>query len=168
MQIISACLSRYYCFAKPESIMWIFWYVREASTGVIVANIPHLYALLRQVLHLEAFGSLKERVTRRAGYTQHPLSTMKTDAGPQDSYRSFRKNLSRSESTERIAPKHGMSLEIWQKKEYTVTSSEAPEPRWADGDSGKTFTGSAGSDMPRNKATVVSTLNSHEANSESV
>ncbi|KAH8651656.1 hypothetical protein BGZ61DRAFT_314413, partial [Ilyonectria robusta] len=53
--IISATLSRYYVFTEPDSILWIFWYVREASTAIIVANVPHLYALLRQLFNLNEF-----------------------------------------------------------------------------------------------------------------
>lgn len=44
--------------------MWIFWYVREASTAVIVTNIPHSYAFLRKVLNLEAFGTLASGIRR--------------------------------------------------------------------------------------------------------
>jgi hypothetical protein len=44
-KILASTLNRYYCFAHPDSIDWIYWYVREASTAVIVTNTPHCYAL---------------------------------------------------------------------------------------------------------------------------
>ncbi|PWY84743.1 hypothetical protein BO70DRAFT_290316 [Aspergillus heteromorphus CBS 117.55] len=50
--VIAATLSRYYCFAHPDSILWIFWYVREASTAVIVANVPNCFTLVRRLVQL--------------------------------------------------------------------------------------------------------------------
>ena len=45
-------MSRIYCFVYPESVLWIFWYVREASVAVIVANIPNCWTLLQKAVNL--------------------------------------------------------------------------------------------------------------------
>jgi hypothetical protein len=50
-----AILSKYYSFTSPFSPIWEWWYTREASTAVSVANIPHCWALWRRVFNLQAF-----------------------------------------------------------------------------------------------------------------
>lgn len=35
--------------------MWEFWYIREASTAVLVANMPMCWPLLRRIFNLKAF-----------------------------------------------------------------------------------------------------------------
>lgn len=35
--------------------MWTFWYIREASTAMIVANLPFCWTLVRKVFHVGAF-----------------------------------------------------------------------------------------------------------------
>ena len=120
-------MSRYYCFAKPDSILWIFWYVREASTVIIVANIPHLYPILRALFDLPAFGSLVKR-SRRADprYPQYPLGSI--ERNPR------RGDFQRTESTEDIAPRgrDAAALRIWQRKEYNVRSADAGDTGWED------------------------------------
>ena len=124
-------MSRYYCFAKPDSILWIFWYVREASTVIIVANIPHLYPVLRALFDLPAFGSLVRR-SRRADprYPQYPLGSVERN-NPR------RGDFQRTESTEDIAPRGGgggggTALRIWQRKEFNVRSAHAGDTPWQD------------------------------------
>ncbi|KFY15558.1 hypothetical protein V492_01899 [Pseudogymnoascus sp. VKM F-4246] len=129
--IISAILSRYYCFAHPESIMWIFWYVREASTGVIVANVPHCYALLRKVFSLEAFGTLisSSRRTRETHDSNGvPVGTELRRTHP--SKHSIRLDDGGSESTENFAAKQASSLQIWQTNEYGINESGANQEEW--------------------------------------
>lgn len=50
--IISAVLNKYYSFANPFSDNWTYWYLREASTAVLVANLPFLWGVLKGVFHL--------------------------------------------------------------------------------------------------------------------
>jgi hypothetical protein len=53
--IMCAVLNKYYSFAHPFSPMWEFWYIREASTAILVANMPMCWPLLRRVFNLKAF-----------------------------------------------------------------------------------------------------------------
>jgi hypothetical protein len=53
--IMAAVLNKYYSFMKPYEPTWIFWYVRESSTAVLVANLPFTWTLLRKIFDLGAF-----------------------------------------------------------------------------------------------------------------
>ena len=55
--IVSATLSKYYSFNNLNGSGWVFWFAREMSMAVIVANIPHLWALIRRIFQLHAFVS---------------------------------------------------------------------------------------------------------------
>ncbi|KND87527.1 hypothetical protein TOPH_07866 [Tolypocladium ophioglossoides CBS 100239] len=116
----------YYCFAHPESILWIFWYVREASTAVIVANVPHLYALLRKVFDLGAFGGLVKRTAKRTRYMKHASTSVELNQR-QQSDRRMRSENDRSESTENFAHREALPLQMWQRNEYTVDGNDARE-----------------------------------------
>ena len=50
--ILSAVLNKYYSFTDPYGIMWTYWYVRECSTALLVANLPFLWGLVRKCLGL--------------------------------------------------------------------------------------------------------------------
>lgn len=47
LQIACAVLNKYFSFTMPESPIYLFWYTREYSCSMIVANIPLLRPLLR-------------------------------------------------------------------------------------------------------------------------
>jgi len=47
--ILSAVLNKYYSFNNPYGTLWTFWYVRESSTVMIVANLPFTWTLLRRI-----------------------------------------------------------------------------------------------------------------------
>lgn len=53
--ILAAVLNKYYSFKEPFGSLWTFWYVRESSTAMIVANLPFLWTLLRRVFKLGSF-----------------------------------------------------------------------------------------------------------------
>lgn len=53
--IVAAVLNKYYSFANPFGIEWTYWYVRESSTAMIVANLPFMWTLLRRSFKLRAF-----------------------------------------------------------------------------------------------------------------
>ncbi|EFY88549.1 UbiD family decarboxylase [Metarhizium acridum CQMa 102] len=126
---------KYYCFAHPESILWIYWYVREASTAIIVTNVPHCYALPRKALQLEAFSSLVGSIlkTKRAPSGKH-----REDRGANKHKVAVDKAIRHSkpkssESTENIAAnvsKPASTLQIWQRSEYSVNTNNTSEPPW--------------------------------------
>ncbi|KAJ8117810.1 hypothetical protein OPT61_g1087 [Boeremia exigua] len=53
--IAAAALSSYYSFAHPYGEEWMFWYIREASMAIIVANMPFTWTLLREMFEVGDF-----------------------------------------------------------------------------------------------------------------
>jgi hypothetical protein len=53
--ILCAILSKHLSFTQPFSGEWVFWYCREASTAMIVTNMPYSWALIRRVFGLKSF-----------------------------------------------------------------------------------------------------------------
>ncbi|KAL9081462.1 MAG: hypothetical protein Q9157_000020 [Trypethelium eluteriae] len=53
--IFAAVLNKYYSFNQPFGSQWTYWYVRESSTAMIVANLPFLWTLLRRMFKLGSF-----------------------------------------------------------------------------------------------------------------
>lgn len=53
--ILAAVLNKYYSFSTPYEPTWIFWYCRESSTAILVANMPFTWTLLRKLFNLGAF-----------------------------------------------------------------------------------------------------------------
>ncbi|KAF2628819.1 hypothetical protein BU25DRAFT_390760 [Macroventuria anomochaeta] len=53
--IAAAALNSYYSFAHPYDDMWMFWYVRESSMAIIVANIPFTWTIIRELFEVGDF-----------------------------------------------------------------------------------------------------------------
>lgn len=53
--MICAILSKHLSFTQPFSSEWLFWYTRESSTAMIVANMPYSWTIIRKVFHVKAF-----------------------------------------------------------------------------------------------------------------
>jgi len=53
--IIASMLNSYHSFKNPYKQTWIFWYVRESSTAILVANLPYTWTVLRELFDLEKF-----------------------------------------------------------------------------------------------------------------
>jgi hypothetical protein len=53
--ILSSVFNKYYSFTHPFSDQWTYWYVRESSTALIVANIPFTWTILRRIFKLKSF-----------------------------------------------------------------------------------------------------------------
>lgn len=125
--------------------------MREASTAFIVANIPHLYPLLRQVFDLEAFGSLVKRTRERSRYNQYPLESTSVNGNSRERSR-FGSSKNKSESTENLGPEHDGALQIWRHNEFNVKTNTAEQ--WDDGEVQVIRQGAIGT-----KSTVVSNSN---------
>lgn len=70
-----ASLSKHLSFTQPFSGDWVFWYCREASTAMIVANVPYGWTIVRKVFKVKAFlrrGSSNELIGN--SYQTHPAS----------------------------------------------------------------------------------------------
>jgi hypothetical protein len=55
--ILAAILNKYYSFTHPFGSQWTYWYVRESSTAILVANLPFTWTLLRRIFNLKSFDS---------------------------------------------------------------------------------------------------------------
>jgi hypothetical protein len=53
--IIASMLNSYYSFKDPYRQTWVFWYVRESSTAILVANLPFTWTILREFFDLGSF-----------------------------------------------------------------------------------------------------------------
>lgn len=53
--MICAILSKYSSFTDPFGVVWVYWYCREASTVMIVTNMPYAWALVRRLFKLRSF-----------------------------------------------------------------------------------------------------------------
>ncbi|KAF2025693.1 hypothetical protein EK21DRAFT_75796 [Setomelanomma holmii] len=53
--IIASILNSYYSFINPYKQTWVFWYVRESSTAILVANLPFTWTILRELFDLGTF-----------------------------------------------------------------------------------------------------------------
>jgi hypothetical protein len=105
----------------------VYWYVREISTAVIVANMPHLWALARRTFNLRAFLSHGSASRSRLGTNNKPETlpqagpTQVTDGRKWYGFKSKGSNpnsfLDQSGSEERII---GVPLEIRKDVEFRV------------------------------------------------
>jgi len=146
--ILCAVLNKYYSFAHPFSPMWTFWYIREASTAILVANMPMCWPLLRRIFNLKAFNGVSSSNGPRSGSKSVPIaktySSKATKIGNRGSMEenqlsSFKSSqrtgrgdvswwerndggLSATESEEYIVgnSKKDVPLEIWQSRQVDV------------------------------------------------
>ena len=47
--ILSAILNKVYSFTRPFGAEWTYWYTRESSTALLVANLPFLWTFYRAI-----------------------------------------------------------------------------------------------------------------------
>lgn len=47
--VLAAVLNKMYSFTEPFGSLWTYWYVREASTALLVANLPFVWAFWRRL-----------------------------------------------------------------------------------------------------------------------
>lgn len=120
--IICCCMSKYYSLHFPYGAEWIDWYVREAGTATIVANIPQIWPLVRRLMNVNSFfssGSFSRtrRTTTANGYlsggSNVHLSRMRGDRSQ------LRSTIDRTDSQEQINKND--PLQIWEHKQFHVT-----------------------------------------------
>jgi hypothetical protein len=146
--ILCAILSKYYSFHLPYGAEWVNWYVREVSTAVLVANIPHCYVLVRRVFNLRSF----LQTHSRGGRNRYGTANSGLENGPQSQAKSLSSSMgirtwyrsgvghARSDSEERI---NGMKLEIWQDIGFRVDDTAAGRDAEARGEGGSEASASA-------------------------
>lgn len=47
--ILSAVLNKWYSFTQPFGAQWTYWYTRESSTALLVANLPFVWTIYRKI-----------------------------------------------------------------------------------------------------------------------
>lgn len=52
--IIAAILNKVYSFSEPFSEQWVYWYIRESSTALIVANLPFVWLFYRKLFRIRS------------------------------------------------------------------------------------------------------------------
>jgi len=65
--IVAAILNKVYSFSDPFSDEWVYWYVRESSTALIVANLPFVWLFYRKIFRIRS-----STASRRARYCSTP------------------------------------------------------------------------------------------------
>lgn len=119
--IICCCMSKYYSLHFPYGIDWIDWYVREAGTATIVANIPQIWPLVRRLLNVNSFFSSSR--TRRTTAVDSYLSTSNVHLSR---LRGDRSHI-RTDSQEQINPND--PLQIWEHKQFHITEEADEETK---------------------------------------
>lgn len=85
--ILAAILNKYYSFTHPFGSQWTYWYVRESSTAILVANLPFTWTLLRRIFNLKSFdsGNMSEIPwhSSRSAMGRHPAARPGRGGGSQ-------------------------------------------------------------------------------------
>ncbi|KAL5381539.1 hypothetical protein PMIN06_000348 [Paraphaeosphaeria minitans] len=131
--ILAAILSKYYSLGTPYGTEWIYWYIREVSTAIIVANLPLTWTLLQRIFGINNFYSRNKSSDPRSGRLTHQskfrstygnLTSRTKDTGDKKSKDPHPVNISPSESQEQINEEHGYPLKIWHQQKVHITSEE--------------------------------------------
>ena len=133
-KIIAATINRYLCWVYPDDVNWIFWYVREASTAVIVSNLPSCFTLMRRLINLQARSTVGTRLSVRRRSAHIPLDSESQTPGtlkeskhyfsPESLKRTIKGKTSRRPT---VVEDQAIPLEIWQQTEYQVEYKEYGE-----------------------------------------
>ncbi|KAI0134293.1 hypothetical protein BJ170DRAFT_679196 [Xylariales sp. AK1849] len=125
--ILSAILNKYYSFSETFGTAWIFWYIREASTAIIVANLPFTWTLLQRLFSLRSFsgkssgrGAGEGTSHRRSAYGNLASRTREQERRQRAKDGT---ELSITESQEQIN-QTGVPLKIYQKNEVHITTED--------------------------------------------
>ncbi|KID96544.1 UbiD family decarboxylase, partial [Metarhizium majus ARSEF 297] len=124
--ILSAILNKFYSFNEPFGSAWTFWYIRESSTAIIVANLPLTWTVFRRLFHLRSFDNSEYSSKNRSG---QPSSTLRShgQAHGRTPNRSYIRQGDANEndlagSQEEITKGHGISLRIYQRHDVQISS----------------------------------------------
>lgn len=76
--ITASILNSYYCFRNPYQATWIYWYVRESSTAILVANLPFTWTILRRFFEVGDFDETNPPPWTYHTYTPRKASGSRT------------------------------------------------------------------------------------------
>ena len=135
-----AILSKYYSFTNPFSAQWTFWYIREASTALLVANMPMCWSLMRRLFNIRSFNNSSYGQSHTGpttnggrGFSSKKNGTLlssvvatKTNKAENRGNVSWWERegngtqLGKTESEENIVDQKPVPLEIWASKQFDV------------------------------------------------
>lgn len=122
--VICAILSKRLSFTNPYSAEWVYWYCREASTVMIVTNMPYSWALIRRVFKLKSFFTNSSDDRMQGGEMEHVQGHSLRDFGHSSQIRDRQQSRTASQTG---SEKHGRWA--WHKsrtKKSLSMGSEAP------------------------------------------
>ena len=138
--MLSAILSKVASFENPFSSLWIFWYTREASTAIIVSNLPQCWVLLRRLFHLKSFIAVTGQTSHRVILIDNAASGLKVDRNHEDGLEPEAGNMFRFGDKILSGPKSILSSFALSRKATsgltsisTRSSTTRLEPMWEDG-----------------------------------
>src|SRR3569833_2328217 len=59
-QILIAVLNRYYNFANPDDLGYVYFYAAEVATAEYVGNIPLCWQLARRIIHVGTWAGIED------------------------------------------------------------------------------------------------------------
>ncbi|EME49087.1 hypothetical protein DOTSEDRAFT_84550 [Dothistroma septosporum NZE10] len=108
--VLAAILNKVYSFSQPFGSLWSFWYVREASTALLVANLPFVWKVFATVTGLKSSSAGTRRGTAE-------LETANNDSQRENSILSLSAFL--SEGPPREVSEKGNSLRRASSRQMT-------------------------------------------------
>ncbi|KAG4031317.1 hypothetical protein MFRU_009g01040 [Monilinia fructicola] len=126
--ITSAVANKYFSFENPFDVMWTYWYIREASTVMYVANIPMCWPLARKLFGLRSWSGSVDGT--KSKITMVPKKYSSTGSGSRFGNRkenSIYKTESRVgiiDGNQEGSSAGAIGLEIWESREVSVRNEE--------------------------------------------
>lgn len=80
--IVAAVLNKYYSFTAPFADAWVYWYVRESATAVIVANLPFVWLLYRRIFGIRTQSASGSRSSPKSGANEISLRSRRETKVP--------------------------------------------------------------------------------------
>jgi hypothetical protein len=80
--IIAAVLNKYYSFTAPFDDDWVFWYVRESATAIIVANLPFVWLLYRRMFGIRTSSVTGSKSRSKSGAFEISLRSRPESKAP--------------------------------------------------------------------------------------
>ncbi|KAK5136907.1 hypothetical protein LTR08_001829 [Meristemomyces frigidus] len=74
--ILAAILNKIYSFSQPFGALWTYWYVRESSTALLVANLPFVWTLWRRISGSTSVVEISREVDSRSPETSRQASRL--------------------------------------------------------------------------------------------
>ncbi|KAE8352280.1 UbiD family decarboxylase [Aspergillus coremiiformis] len=119
--ILCSILSKFYSIGTPYGDRWVDWYVREAATAILVANIPQTWTLFRRMFHWKSFlNSTYGRSHNRTKYTTRIDNSAFQLSHVKGGDRS--QNYSVNDGTSREHTNREQPLQIWEHRQFDITN----------------------------------------------